>query len=110
MNIRFNWTLVIGATFLAMIVGCVSSSPPRELLQRNDHAGLAAWYQQEARDPHKRAEEMHKLAKEYEIETPKQGQTSILVEHSKNLEEKYTHAAEAAEALAKFHAEQAKNP
>ena len=44
------------------------------------------------------------------METPKQGQTSILVQHSKNLEEKYTNAAEAAEALAKFHAEQAKNP
>ena len=110
MNIQLPWTLVIGATFLAMIVGCASSNPPKELLQRNDHAGLAAWYQQEARDLHKRAEELHKIGKEYEMETPKQGQTSILVQHSKNLEEKYTNAAEAAEALAKFHAEQAKNP
>ena len=44
MNIQLPWTLVIGATFLAMIVGCASSNPPKELLQRNDHAGLAAWY------------------------------------------------------------------
>ena len=49
------------------------------------------------------------MGKEYEILTPKQGQQSILVQHCKNLEEKYTKAAEEMEALAKLHAEQRKN-
>jgi len=109
MNIQSKWKLLIGATLIALTVGC-ASGPPRELVQRNDHAGLTAWYQGEARELRKRAEEMRQMGKEYEILTPKQGQQSTLVQHCKNLEEKYTNAAEAAEALAKFHAEQAKKP
>ena len=112
MNIQVNWKLLLATTIIAMMVGCATSapSPPRELMQQNDHARLAAWYQNEARDLHARAEEMRQLGKEYEIRTPKQGQQSSLVEHCKNLEDKYTKAAEAAEAMAKVHAEQAKNP
>jgi hypothetical protein len=53
---------------------------------------------------------MRQMGKEYEMYTPKQGQQSILVQHCRNLVEKYTKAAEEAEALAKIHSEQGRNP
>jgi hypothetical protein len=108
MNIQSNWKLLVGATLIALTVGC-ASVPPRELVQRNNHGGLTAWYQEEARELRMRAEEMRLMGKEYEKYTPKQGQQSILVQHCKNLEERYTKAAEDAEALAKLHMEQGKN-
>jgi hypothetical protein len=108
MNIQSNWKLLVGVTLIALTVGC-ASVPPRELVQRNDHGGLTAWYQEEARELRMRAEEMRLMGKEYEILTPKLGQQSNLVQHCKNLEEKYTKAAEDAEALAKLHMEQGKN-
>lgn len=108
MNRTSKWKTVLGVTVLALTVGC-ASSPPRELLQRNDHAGLIAWYQQEARELRMQAEEMRQMGKAYATQTPKIGQQSILVQHCKNLEEKYTKAAEEAEALASLHIEQGKN-
>jgi len=108
MNIQSNWKLLVGVTLIALTVGC-TSVPPRELVQRNDHGGLTAWYQEEARELRMRAKEMRLMGKEYEMVTPKLGQQSILVQHCKNLEEKYTKAAEEAEALAKLHMEQGKN-
>jgi hypothetical protein len=108
MNIQSNMKLLVGATLLALTVGC-ASVPPRELVQRNDHAGLTAWYQGEARDLRRRAEEMRLMGKEYEKYTPKQGQQSSLVQHCRNLEEKYTKAAEEFDALSKLHMEKGKN-
>ena len=108
MNIQSHWKLLVGATLIALTVGC-ASSPPRELVQRNDHGGLIAWYQEEARELRMRAEEMRLMGKEYEILTPKLGQQSNLVQHCNNLEEKYTKAAEEFDALAKLHMEQGKN-
>jgi hypothetical protein len=49
------------------------------------------------------------MGNESKIRTPKQGQQSNLVQHCQNLVDKYTKAAEEAEALAKIHAEQGKN-
>jgi hypothetical protein len=108
MNIQSKWKLLVGTILFALTVGCFSV-PPKELVQKNDHGGLTAWYQEEARDLRRRAEEMRLMGKEYEIMTPKQGQQSSLVQHCRNLEEKYTKAAEEAEALAKLHMEQGKN-
>ena len=105
MNIQSNWKLLVGATLIALTVGC-ASSPPRELVQRNDHAGLTAWYQEEARDLRMRAEEMRIMAKFYETPTPKPGQQSSLVQHCNNLVERYTKAAEELDALAKLHMEE----
>ena len=107
MNIQSHMKLLVGATLIALTIGC-ASVPPRELVQRNDHGGLAAWYQEEARDLRRRAEEMRQMGNEYEKYTPKQGQKSNLVQHCKNLEEKYTKAAEEFDALAKLHPEQEK--
>jgi hypothetical protein len=105
MTIQSNWKLLVGTTLIALTVGC-ASSPPMKLVQQNDHAGLTAWYQEEARELRMQAEEMRQMGKAYEVQTPKIGQQSILVQHCKNLEEKYTKAAEDAEALAKLHAKE----
>ncbi len=100
--------MLVGAVMVAILVGC-ASVPPRELAQRNDHGGLTAWYQEEARALRGQAEEMRQMAQYYEKYTPKQGQKSNLVQHCQNLVDKYTTAAEEMEALAKDHAEQGKN-
>ena len=109
MTIQLNWKLLVGATLIALTVGCASSTP-RDLVQRNDHAGLIAWYQEEARELRMRAEEMRLMGKEYEKYMPKQGQQSNLVQHCQNLVEKYTRAAEELDGLAKLHAEERKTP
>ena len=109
MNIQVTLKVLLAATIVAMIVGC-ASSPPRELVQQNDHRRLAAWYQKQAQDLHARTEEMRLIKKEYEfLGTPKEEHESILVQHAKNLEDHYSKAAELAEAMAKAHAEQAKS-
>ena len=33
--------------FVVAVMAC-STAPPHELIERNDHSGLAAWYEQEA--------------------------------------------------------------
>ena len=100
---------LVGAALIVLTVGC-ASLPPRELVQRNDHAGLTAWYQEEARDLRMRAEEMRQMGDYYEKYTPKQGQQSSLVMHCRNLVEKYTRAAEELDGLATLHAEERKTP
>jgi len=110
MRLSSKLKALLGITLIVLTMGCAAATPPKELLQRNDHVGLAAWYQEEARALRMRAEEMRQMAQYYEEYTPKQGQQSILVQHCKNLEDKYTKASEEAETLAKFHAEQVKNP
>lgn len=53
----------IGVMLAFVLVGCASGTP-RELLERNNHAGLTAWYQQEAlRLRAKAAEEAEALSK-----------------------------------------------
>lgn len=107
MKIHSNWKLWVGAAIVTVLVGCASHLP-MELVQKNDHAGLTAWYQEEAQELRIRAEEMRKMGKFYEKYTPKQGQQSSLVQHCQNLVDKYTKAAEEAEALAKLHMDQGK--
>src|SRR5680860_1081779 len=101
--------MLVGAVMVAILVGC-ASVPPRELVQQNDHAGLTAWYQEEAGALRVQAEEMRQMGKYYEKYTPKQGQQSNLVQHCQNLVEKYTKAAEELDGLAKLHAEERKTP
>ena len=105
MYIQPHWKLLVGATLIAALIGC-ASVPPRELAQRNDPGGLAAWYQEKASELRMQAEEMRQMAKFYETPTPKQGQQSSLVQHCNNLVEKYTKAAEELDALAKLHMEE----
>ncbi len=94
----------IFSVLLAVLSGC-ASTPPGDLIERNDHAGLASWYQDEAVTLRARAEEMRKMAKDYEKRITKPHHRSELVQHCLRLVERYTKAAEEAEALAKLHTE-----
>ncbi len=93
---------------VAMLIGCasVASVPPSQMVEQNDHAGLAAWYKQEASHLRAHAEEMRQMEKDYERRMTKPGQRSVLVQHCRNLVKRYTEAAEEADTLAKAHAEQ----
>ncbi|MDT7040774.1 hypothetical protein [Candidatus Nitronereus thalassa] len=109
MKNRSSWKMLVGAVLVTILVGCATvSGPPSQLVQQNDHAGLAAWYEQEAGNLRARAEEMRQMAKSYEQRMSKPKQHSVLVQHCRNLSEKYSKAAEEAEALAKLHTEQQK--
>jgi len=103
-----SWKTFVGAVMLAMLVGCasVASGPPSQMVEQNDHAGLAAWYKEEAKHLRAHAEDMRQMEKDYERRMTKPGQRSVLIQHCRNLVEKYTKAAEEADALAKLHEEQ----
>ena len=106
MKNRSNWNMLAGAVLVTLMVGCATVSvPPSQMVQQNDHAGLAAWHEQEAVNLRARAEEMRQMAKSYEQRMSKPKQNSVLVQHCRNLAERYTKAAEEVEALGKLHGE-----
>ena len=107
MRNKSSWKMLAGAVLITIMVGCATVSvPPSQMVQQNDHAGLAAWYEQEAGNLRARAEEMRQMAKTYEQRMTKPKQHSSFVQHCRNLVEKYTKAAEEADALAKLHEQQ----
>ena len=111
MQPRSSWKRLGGIVMGTLIlVGCATASvPPSRMVEQNDHARLAAWYQQEAATLRDKAEEMKKMATSYEERMSKPGQSSALVQHCRNLVNKYTTAAESADALAQLHKEQETN-
>lgn len=99
------------AALLAVMVISCASVPPRELVERNDHGGLAAWYTQEAARLRGKAEEMRRMAEEYakpSYRLSAKENRADLVTHCQLFIESYTKAAEEAEALARLHREQIK--
>ncbi|GJL61720.1 MAG: hypothetical protein NPIRA04_03740 [Nitrospirales bacterium] len=107
MKNRTNWKMLAGAVVVTLLVGCATVSvPPHQMVQQNNHAGLSAWYEQEAVSLRARAEEMRQMAKSYEQRMTKPKQNSALVQHCRNLSERYSKAAEEAQALATLHTEQ----
>ena len=104
MKNRSRWKMFAGAVLVLIWVGCAAvSAPPNQMVAQNDHAGLSAWYEQEAASLRARAEEMRQMAKSYEQRMTKPGQRSELVQHCRNLSERYTKAADEAQALANLH-------
>ncbi|HSE58253.1 MAG TPA: hypothetical protein VLA99_06085, partial [Nitrospiraceae bacterium] len=99
------WT---GMMLLASVTAC-SIVPPRELIERHDHAGLAAWYEQEAARLRGKAEEMRQMAAEYakpSYQSSPKTTKSELIDHCHVFIRYYTQAAEEAETLAKLHRQQ----
>ena len=94
--------------FVVTVTAC-STAPPRELIERNDHSGLAAWYEQEAVRLRGKAEEMRQMGDRYAAHayplSPKESKGELL-RHCSDFMRYYTKAAEEAEALAKLHREQ----
>ncbi len=116
MKINLMGVVLAGVVGLLGPVGCATDSP-RELLNRNDHTVLAAWYKNEADSLRSRAEEMRKMAEWFAtaklqsppafMENVNPGQSKLsMVVHCRDLAQAYEAAAEESAALAKAHAEQ----
>jgi hypothetical protein len=94
--------------FSLVAVAC-STGPPRELIERNDHYGLASWYEQEAARLRGKAEQMRQMGDRYAARSyplsPKESRGD-LINHCRSFMQYYTKAAEEADALAKLHREQ----
>ncbi len=92
-----------------VVVTACSTTPPRELIERNDHSGLVTWYEKEAQRLRGKAEEMRQMAELYAKPSyqpsPKESKTQLIA-HCRLFIDYYTKSAEEAEALAKLHREQ----
>ncbi len=103
-----RWLTWFVLVFIVVIMGC-STAPPRELFERNDHSGLATWYEQEAGRLRGKVEEMRQMidmyAKPSYLPAPKESKTQLIA-HCQSFITYYVKAAEEAEALAKLHREQ----
>jgi|SRR6476661_4209467 len=102
---------VVAALMLVGVVACSvpdsdSHSPPQDLVAKNDHTGLEAWYVKEAAHLRQRTKDMMAMAKEYEKipSRPGSGPAKImLVQHCQTLMETYAKAADEADAIAQVH-------
>lgn len=86
------------------LVACaVTGSPPRDLLAKDDHAALAAWYTKEAAGLRWKVEEMRLMREMYEAPSyqpaPKESKAELIA-HCQRFIEYYTKAAEEAESMA----------
>ena len=102
---QLSWFILL---FVVVVMAC-STGPPRELVERNDHSGLATWYEQEAVRLRGKAEEMRQMGELYAKSSyqpaPKESKRDLIA-HCRSFMDYYTKAAEEAEALAKLHREQ----
>lgn len=95
----------LSAALLATTIGC-ASGPPHDLFLRDDHAGLARWYEQQAATLRDKADEMRRMAEEYAkpdyLPSPKHTKEDLIA-HCQLFIKLYTEGAREAEALAKLH-------
>ena len=88
------------------------ATPPAELLARNDHVALAAWYENEAARLRQKAQEMEQMVEEYRRD-PERAQRMMshgspkvdFVQQCHILAAAYRNAATQAETLATSHRE-----
>jgi hypothetical protein len=112
MTISKRWIQrsVLCGLLLGGVVGCAMvASPPVGQIAPNDHAGLAAWYDNEAAQFRVKAKDMEIMQQRY-IKDPHlshiEGQTTPkfnMVQHCNNLIGIYTKAAEEADELSRGH-------
>jgi hypothetical protein len=111
-----NGNLVKGIAAALMMVGVVactvpdsdSHSPPQDLVAKNDHAGLEAWYVKEAAHLRKRTKDMTAMAEVYQkLQGPSTpGDVSakfVLVQHCQALAASYSKTADEADVMARTH-------
>ena len=98
------WGLILGG----MVACATIAGPPQDLVGKNDHAALAAWYDKEAAHLRQHAKDMMVMAEEYQ-KHPDTGDRGVvskkidLVQHCESLAAMYTKAAEHADQLAQKH-------
>lgn len=115
MTLRGN--LLRGVVVALMMVGIVActvpsdiDSVPQDLVAKNDHAGLEAWYVKEAAHLRQRTKDMTAMAEVYQkLHGPSApGDASakfVLVQHCQALAASYSKTADEAEAMARAHRE-----
>ena len=110
-SIRRKGFIKVLALLVALGLSACSflGSPPGELLARNDHVALAAWYENEAARLQQKAQEMDQMVEIYRKD-PERAQRMMLhgpkvdfVQQCHILAAAYRHAATEAETLAKSH-------
>jgi len=107
-----RWSMlkgVVGGLIVLTAVACaVIAGPPRDLVAKNDHAGLEAWYAKEASHLRQRAHDMKVMAEEYQKNLAPsmlsvQSSKIDMVQHCQTLAAIYTKAADEAEVIARAH-------
>lgn len=84
-------------------------SPPVGQIAQSDHAGLVAWYDNEAAQLRQKAKDMEQMAERYQkdpvlLQTESAGAGKVnLVQHCQSLAVTYTKAAEDADSLSRLH-------
>lgn len=109
---RARWNLLrplVPVLVMFGLLACaVIGSPPRDLIAKDDHAALAAWYAKEAAGLRWKAEEMRQMLEMYTKPSyqpaPKQSKAELIA-HCQRFIEYYTKAAEEAERMAQAHRE-----
>lgn len=95
----------LSAALLAITIGC-ASGPPHDLILRDDHAGLAHWYEREATTLRDKVAEMRRMAEEYAkpdyLPSPKDTKEELIARCQLFIK-LYTETAREAETLAKLH-------
>lgn len=99
-----------GIVFVVATLACTTTLPPRDLIERDDHVALMAWYAHEAVRLREKADEMRHMAEAYTKSTyhlsPKESRRE-LIRHCQLFVEYYSQAAVEADALAQLHHEAA---
>ncbi|BFU96113.1 MAG: hypothetical protein NTNFB02_28350 [Nitrospira sp.] len=99
------WFGALLVPLLLVAPGC-KSGPPPHLIIRNDHRGLAEWYEEEATQLRSKAEHCRHLIQQYEDPlfqpSPKETKQDLIASCD-TFVKYYTHAADEAETLAKYH-------
>ena len=112
-SIRRKGFIKVLALLVALGLSACSflASPPDELLARNDHVALAAWYENEAARLRQKAKEMDQMVEEYR-KHPEHASRMMLhgpkadfVQQCQILAAAYRHAATEAETLTNSHRE-----
>lgn len=105
-NMRRSVVMVL---VLSVLAACaIMASPPRDMIAKNDHAALAAWYDKEAAHLRQHAKDMVVMAEEYEKNPGPSTRGGLspkldILDHCRSLAATYTKAAEEADLLAKGH-------
>jgi|SRR5262245_15480507 len=91
---------------ILIITSSCSSGPPSDLIVRNDHRGLAEWYEQEAVRLRSKTDDCQQKIHQYEDPlfqpAPKETKQQLITECNSIIKH-YVNAADEAEVLARYH-------
>lgn len=110
---RRHGSIVATLAAIGLAACALIAPPPADLISKNDHAALAAWYDKEAAHLRQHAKDMMIMAEEYQ-KNPGPGTRGVLspkidfLDHCRTLAAMYTKAAEEADLLAQGHREMLK--